>query len=82
MKIIDIPKDAAGINELLDQALADDLVLRASDGTEFMLTTADDFDDEIQRTRRNEKLMALLDERGKQAATIPLEELKRELGLT
>jgi hypothetical protein len=40
----------------------------------------DDFEDEVAETRRNAMLMALLDERGKQAATIPLDEVKRQLG--
>ncbi len=40
----------------------------------------DDFDHEIARTRRNEKLMTLLDTRAGQTKTIPLEEVKRQLG--
>jgi hypothetical protein len=82
MKVIEIPQDSPEINELLEQARCDDLLLRATDGTEFMLTTADNSDDEIERMRKNERLMALLDERGKQPATIPLEDIKRELGLS
>jgi hypothetical protein len=46
-----------------------------------MLTAIDDFDEEIAQTRRIVQLMALLDERGKQAQAIPLEEVKRRLGL-
>ena len=46
-----------------------------------MPSTMDDFDHEIARTRRNEKLMTLLDTRAGQTKTIPLEEVKRQLGL-
>jgi hypothetical protein len=82
MKVIDVPKDAAEINRLLEQAREDELVLRNADGDEFRLTFEDDdFADEIERTRKNKELMALLDERGKEQATIPLEQVKRELGL-
>jgi hypothetical protein len=42
----------------------------------------DDFDHEIAQTRRNVKLMALLEERGKQTTTIRLDEVKRQLGLS
>jgi hypothetical protein len=35
----------------------------------------------MARTRQNEKFMALLDERAKQTHTVPLEEVKRPLGL-
>jgi hypothetical protein len=79
MKIIDVPKDAAEINALLDQARGEDLVLRTADGAQFMLT--EDFEDEIRRTRKNKRLMALLEERGREAGTIPLEQIERELGL-
>jgi len=41
----------------------------------------DDFDEEIVRTRRNERLMVLLDERGKQTKTVPLETVQQQLGL-
>jgi hypothetical protein len=41
----------------------------------------DEFGVEVARTRSNQELMELLDERAKQPATIPLIELKRRLGL-
>jgi hypothetical protein len=42
----------------------------------------DDFAQEIVRTRQNAKLMAFLDERARQSQTIPLDEVKRQLGLS
>jgi hypothetical protein len=36
---------------------------------------------EIARTRQNAKLMALLDERAKQSQSVPLADVKRQLGL-
>jgi hypothetical protein len=44
------------------------------------LGAVDDFDHEIARTRRNKRLMVLLDERAGQTRTIPLDEVKRRLG--
>lgn len=82
MRTITIPPQATDVNALLEQARKEDLLVRAADGTEFMLTAVDDFDQEIACTRRNAKLMALLDERAKQAQTVPLEEVKRQLGLS
>jgi hypothetical protein len=40
-----------------------------------------DFDAELARTRQNAELMALLDERARQTQTVPLDEVKRQLGL-
>jgi hypothetical protein len=56
------------------------VILRAADRTEFLLTK-DDFEEEIERTRQNKELMAFLDERRRESATIPLEQVIRELGL-
>jgi hypothetical protein len=82
MKMITVPSQASEINELLQQARHEDVLVRAADGTQFMLTAVDDFDEEIARTRRSTKLMALLDERANQTETIPLDDLKRQLGLS
>ena len=81
MKVITVPQHAAEINALLAQARQEDLLLQSADGSEFMLVAVEDFDEEIARTRQNTKFMALLDARAKQTHTVPLEEVKRQLGL-
>ena len=82
MKTITISPQSTDVNALLEQARQEDLMVRAADGTEFMLTAVDEFDLEIASTRRNAKLMVLLDQRAKQAKTVPLAEVKRQLGLS
>jgi len=81
MKTIDLAQTPPDVARLLEQARNDDLILRVADGTEFLLVAVDDFDQEIARTRNNPRLMALLESRAKQKATIPLDEVKRQLGL-
>lgn len=81
MKVIDVPSESTDVNALLDQAQAEDLIVRAPDGREFMLVAVDEFDREITLTRRNERLMELLDARARQTETVPLDEVKRQLGL-
>ena len=81
MKVVAVPQHAAEINALLEQARQEDLLLQSADGSEFMLVAVEDFDQEIIRTRRNEKLVALLDERAKQTHAVSLDEVKRQLGL-
>ncbi|MEH2121852.1 hypothetical protein [Nostoc sp.] len=80
MKTITISEDSAEIRALLEQARSKDVIVRLADGSEFILSAVDDFDVEVAQTRRNEKLMALLDERAKQTQTIPFDEVKRRLG--
>ncbi|MEI8374419.1 MAG: hypothetical protein WCJ35_16465 [Planctomycetota bacterium] len=82
MKTISITTQSAEVNALLAQARQEDILVRTVDGTQFMLTAIDDFDEEVARTRRNVHLMALLEERAKQAKTVPLDEVKRQLGLS
>jgi hypothetical protein len=81
MKVILVSADQTEVNELLDQARKDDLLLQTADGSEFHLCMVDDFDLEIVRTRRNERLVAFLEERARQPGAIPLEEVKRRLDL-
>ncbi len=82
MKTIRIPPQATDINALLEQARLEDLVVRTADGTEFMVTVVDELEEEIARTRRNTKLMAMLDERAIQTQTVSLEEVKQQLDLS
>lgn len=81
MKTISVPPTSTDVNVLLEQARDEDVLVRAADGTEFIVTLVDEFDEEIVRTRQNAKLMALLDERAKQTETVPLAEVKGQLGL-
>lgn len=81
MKTVIISKRARGINELLKEARRENLIIRSPDGHEFILAEVDDFDREIALTRQNKELMELLDQRARQTKTVPLGEVKAQLGL-
>ena len=81
MKTVLITKRSKSIYDLLKQAMKQNVILRSEDGKEFILAEVDDFDREIELARQNKNLMKYLDERGKEKATIPLEDLEKELGL-
>jgi hypothetical protein len=81
MKTVSIPSKATEVNALLDQARDETILVRTADGSEFMVSIVDSFDEEVARTRQNAELMALLEERAKQTRTIPLAEVKRQVGL-
>lgn len=82
MKTIDVSSQSKDLSELLDAAQREDVLVRTADGRDFMVTAVDDFDLEIAATRRNTKLMALLDDRAKQKGTVPLEQVKQEFGIS
>jgi hypothetical protein len=81
MKIVKVSAKARTVNALLKQAIRENLVLQSEDGREFILAEIDDFDREIELTRRNKELMRLLDRRGREKAMISLEEAKARLGI-
>ena len=81
MKTINVSARARSINALLKKARKEGLILRSADGNEFILAEIDDFNREIELTRRNKELMKLLDARGKQTKTFKAADVKRQLGL-
>ena len=85
MKTVSVSPQSPQVTALLEQARDEDLIVRAPDGTEFLLSAVDDFDYEVARTRQNTQLMAYLDDVARRAretgSGIPLEEAKRQLGL-
>ena len=81
MKTVTISARAKTITALLRQARRGGLILRSPDGYEFILAEIDDFNREIELTRQNKKLMQLLDERGKQTATLKAAEVRAQLEL-
>ena len=81
MKTVSLSNPTNELTALLDQANDEDVIVRLADGREFLLSAVDDFDIEIAQTRQNEKLMALLEERAQQTRTVPLDEVKRRLGI-
>lgn len=85
MKTIDAAA-VSGLTELLDLAKDEVVLLTTPEGREFILTEVDDldeaeFDAEIEALSRNREFMALLEERSRETTRIPLEEVKKRLGL-
>lgn len=64
---------------LMRLASSDSVLIRTSQGQEFLLESADEFDREVAAPGQSEKFMQFLAERAKEPGTISLEQLKREL---
>ena len=82
MKTVTISPRAKTVTTLLQRAKRGGLILRSPEGDEFILAEIDDFDREIELTRRNKELMKFLDRRGKQTKTLKAAEVRQQLGLT
>lgn len=81
MRTVIVSSRSRTLKALLKQALQGNLILRTVDGHEFILAEIDDFEREIELTRKNKKLMRLLDRRGRQRATISSPEARARAGV-
>ena len=81
MRVIDISEKPISINEILNSAGAENVILKAADGREFVLAEVDTFDRELELTKQHEELMDFLERRSEEKNTYTLEEVKQQLGL-
>ena len=81
MKTIDVGVKLPGLDEVLEMAASDCVVIRTAEGREFFVTEIDDFDLEVARTRQNRQLLAFLEQRSKDPMRIPLAQAKRGLSI-
>lgn len=81
MRVIDISEKPISINEILNSANAENIILKAADGREFVLAELDNFDRELELTKQHKELMDFLERRSEEKNTYTLEEVKQQLGL-
>ena len=81
MGSIPVSSRSKAIAALLDEARQGALIFRDADGWEHVLAGIDDFDREIQLSRKDPALMQFLDERGRQPSILRLDEVKATLGI-
>ena len=78
---IDLAANTQDLQELLRLAGENNLILRTSDGKEFLLAEVDDFAREVALVRQNPELMTLLKERSEPGPALTLDQVKNALGL-
>ena len=81
MKIIELSESQILLDELLEMARQETVIIQKADNERFVLSLVDEFAFEVELLRNNEDFMAYLDELSSQEATIPLEDVEKELGL-
>jgi hypothetical protein len=80
MRMLDLRKQSVTVEELLNWASSDSVLILAQDGHEFILEEANDFEREVAMLGNSETFMKFLEERSKESGTIPLDEVERTLG--
>jgi hypothetical protein len=81
MKTIELAQSNLTIVELMELAQEDTLILKKSDGTEFVLSVIDDFATEVEALRQNEEFMEFLAQRSQSTKRLSLEEARKRLGI-
>ena len=81
MKVIELGHAYPTLDEVIDLAEEELVVLRKPDGSVFALSPVDDFAVEVELLKNNREFMALLKQLSQEEATISLQDLRKELAL-
>ncbi len=79
MKTIDLATNPLTIDELLDSARDESVVVNSADGSTFVLSAADDPSSEVELLRQNQKFLALLDSFKQDRSSVTLEDVEQRL---
>ena len=79
MKTIDLNAAHLSANDLLASARDESILVKAADGTSFVVSRADEFATEVELLRQNHQFLTLLESYKQEQKTIPLEEVEQRL---
>jgi len=80
MRTVDLATELPSLEEILELAGEENIILRTPDGREFVLAELDDFDKEVKLVREHPDLMEFLDERSRETKTFTLRQVREKLG--
>ena len=80
MKVIELDQSDCSLDEVVDLAQDELVVLRRADGSVFALSHVDHFAVEVELLKNNAEFMAFLRQLSQEKATISLKDLRQELG--
>ncbi len=78
MKRIDIEKEKFDLFRLFDFARSEPVLL-LTHGEEFIISRADNFEDEVEKLRNSRSFQAFLDSRMKCKIKFPIEDVEKEV---
>ena len=80
MTKVDVRQRPVSVDELLQLASDDAVLVVSRDGHEFVVEAADAFDREVARLAESKNFMSFLAERSQESGSVPLEEIEQRLG--
>ena len=81
MKTINLDESNPTLNEIINLANTDVVLLRNSLGKMFVVSAVDEFDVEVEILKKNEEFMAFLRDLSQEESSTSLKELREDLGL-
>jgi hypothetical protein len=81
MITLDLRKQHVTLEELFQVASSDAVLIVTSEGQEYILEAADEFEREVAQLGQSEKFMQFLAERREEPGRIPLQEIEERLKL-
>jgi hypothetical protein len=79
MKMVNLEEEKLDLTTAIDLARREPLLLVTSEGQEFLLTEADDFEKEVDALRNSVAFQRFLDERSRSPRRFSLEEIEAEI---
>lgn len=79
MKVINLRDTKVEFNDLVKMAQEEPILLLTDGGGEFILSHADDFEQEVEALRKSPSFQSFLEERSKNSVRIPLSEIEKEI---
>jgi hypothetical protein len=79
MKLVSLQDEQIALDALIELAREEPVLLLTADGRQFVLTEADDFDQEVESLRKSPAFQRFLDDRLQCNRRIPLEEIEAEI---
>jgi len=82
MKTLDLRQNPISLEELLQVASNETVLILSDDGNEYILEAANAFEQEVVELAKSQRFMAFLAERSKEAGKTSLDEIERRLKQT
>jgi hypothetical protein len=79
MKTVNLEKEKLNLEEVINLARKEPVLVLTSDGKEFFISEADNFEREVETLRGSQAFQRFLDERSACTKRIPLEEIEKDI---
>ena len=78
---LDLAEGDRSISEILELAKSEAILVHSTDGKDFVIEEADEFDREVAMLGASDKFMCFLEDRSQQEKDIPASEVSKRLGI-